>query len=59
MRMNSQPVDPAIHESARRIAYRFVYIIQAILRDEERIEAQREAYDVAVQELEAFKKAGA
>lgn len=53
--LQSRPsTDPRTHEAARRIAGRFVFIIQAILREEERADALREAYQVAVEELEAF-----
>ena len=51
---NAQPCDPAVHAAAVRMARRFVWIIQAVLREEERIDALREAYNVAREELEAF-----
>lgn len=54
MPVNSQSCDPAVHASAVKMARRFVWIIQAVLREEERIEALREAYKVAREELEAF-----
>ena len=54
MLQDHRGIDPVIHETARRIAGRFVYIIQAILRDEERGDALREAYRVAVEELQTF-----
>lgn len=43
--------DPVTHETAVRIAQRCVWIIQAVLREEERIEAAREFYVVAREEL--------
>jgi hypothetical protein len=55
MRWHNQAADPHIHECARKIAGRFVWIIQAILREEERGDALREAYTVAVEEIEAMK----
>jgi hypothetical protein len=55
MYVESQPADPQIHEAAIKMARRFVWIIQAILRDEERGDALREAYAIAREELEAFK----
>ncbi len=54
MPVSSQPCDPAVHAAAITIARHFVWIIQAVLREEERIEALREAYNVAREELEAF-----
>jgi hypothetical protein len=55
------PADPRIHETATRMARRFVWVIQAILREEERGDALREAYEIAREELEAYangKRAG-
>lgn len=54
MAVSSQPCDPAVHVAAVKMARRFVWMIQAILREEERIDALREAYIVAREELEAF-----
>jgi hypothetical protein len=51
----NQPADPAIHAAAVRMARRCVYIIQAVLREEEVIEATREFYGVLREELEAYK----
>ena len=52
---NSSPTDAKTHETAIAIARRCVWIIQAVLRDEERIEALREFYFVAREELEQSK----
>ena len=46
--------DTKTHETAVRIAQRCVSIIQAVLREEEQIEAVREFYAVAREELEAM-----
>jgi hypothetical protein len=54
MVVESQAADPQIHEAAMKMARRFVWIIQAILRDEERGDALREAYQVAREGLEAY-----
>jgi hypothetical protein len=51
MHQHNPSTDPQTHDTARR----FVWIIQAILRDEERGDALREAYTVAVEEIEAMK----
>jgi hypothetical protein len=48
----NQPADPKIHAKAVAIARRCVYVIQAILRDEERGDALREFYLIAREELE-------
>jgi hypothetical protein len=47
----NSPVDPAVHALAITCAKRCVWIIQACLREEERIEAVREFYGVLVEEL--------
>ena len=52
---NSSPADARTHETAISIARRCVWIIQAVLREEERIEALREFYLVAREELEQSK----
>lgn len=49
---NSFPTDAKTHETAIVIARRCVWIIQAVLREEERIEALREFYTVVREELE-------
>jgi hypothetical protein len=54
MLVGSQPCDPAVHAAAITIARSFVWIIQAILREEERNDALREAFNVAREELEVF-----
>jgi hypothetical protein len=48
----TRPADPDVHAMAIAIARRCVYIIQAVLREEERIEALREFYMIAREELE-------
>jgi hypothetical protein len=53
---NATPADPKTHEAARAIARRCVWIIQAILRDEEALEATREFYVIAREELEKLKE---
>lgn len=52
------PADPRIHEAATKMARRFVWVIQAILREEERGDALREAYQIAREELEAYQPGG-
>jgi hypothetical protein len=47
--------DSKTHETAVRIAQRCVSIIQAVLREEEQIEASREFYVVAREELEKLR----
>src|SRR4051812_18888121 len=58
MIQTNAPADPRIHEAATRMAKRFVWVIQAILRDEERGDALREAYQIAREELEAYRAGG-
>jgi hypothetical protein len=43
-----------VHAAEITIARRFVWIIQAILRKEDRTDALRGAYNVAREELEVF-----
>ena len=50
----SQPADPRIHEAAVRMARRCRYLIQACLREEEWLDADREFYLVLREELERF-----
>lgn len=50
----AQAADPAIHEASIRIARRCRHIVQACLREEEWIEADREFYRIARIELETF-----
>ena len=52
MFIHSQPADPKVHEQARCIASECVWIIQAVLREEERLDAMREFYSVARRILE-------
>ena len=52
MLIESQSADPAVHALAVRIAQRCVWIIQAVLREEERGEAAREFYRVCREELD-------
>jgi hypothetical protein len=47
-----RPTSPKIHETAIRIARRCRHIVQSCLREEEWIEADREFYRVAREELE-------
>jgi hypothetical protein len=54
MLTNFGPCDPAVHAAAVRMARRYVCILEAVLNDEQRIEALRQAYIVAREELEAF-----
>jgi hypothetical protein len=53
---DSTPTDAKTHEAAIAIARRCCWIIQAVLREEERIDAVREFYAVAREELERFKQ---
>jgi hypothetical protein len=59
MFVENSPAGPREHDAALRIAKRFVWVIQAILREEERGDALREAYMISRQELEALKAGGA
>lgn len=52
MFIENQSADPAVHRLCVTIAKRCVWIIQAILREEERIEAAREFYRVCREEIE-------
>lgn len=47
-----QAADPAVHALSIRIAQRCLYVIQAVLREEERGDALREFYAVAREEIE-------
>ena len=53
--INSLPTDQATHESAIAIARRCTWVIQAVLREEERIDAVREFYMIAREELEKLR----
>ncbi len=50
------PCDPVIHDAAIRIARRCRHIVQACLREEEWLEADREFYAIARHELEALQQ---
>lgn len=52
MLIESQAADPAVHALAATIARRCVWIIQGVLREEERGDAQTEFYRVVREELE-------
>lgn len=52
MFIESQAADPAVHRLCALISRRCVFIIQAVLREEERIEAMREFYRVCREELD-------
>ncbi len=54
MLITSQPADPRIHEAAVRMARRCRYLVQACLREEEWMDADREFYLVVREELERF-----
>ncbi len=56
MFIENQPTDALTHETAIRIARRCRHIIQAVLREEEWADADREFYRVAREELEAMAK---
>jgi hypothetical protein len=56
--IENQPTDALTHETAIRIARRCRYIIQAVLREEEWSDADREFYRVAREELETMSKKG-
>jgi hypothetical protein len=58
MLQSHQSTDPAVHDLCIRIARKCVWVIQAVLREEERIEAVREFYRVAREELERRPVAG-
>jgi hypothetical protein len=53
---HSQPTDEHKHETAANIARRCVWILRAILRDEETIEATKQFYIVAREEIEKSKE---
>ena len=52
MYLENQSADPAVHRLAITIAKRCVYIIQAVLRDDERALAANEFYRVVREEIE-------
>ena len=53
-----RPADPAVHALAIRLARQCRHIIQAVLREEERGDADREFYLVIRQGLEEFQAGG-
>lgn len=55
MFIENQPTDARTHETAIRIARRCRHIIQAVLREEEWADADREFYRIAREELEAYR----
>jgi hypothetical protein len=55
MYIENQPTDAHTHEAAIRIARRCRSIIQAVLREEEWADADREFYRIAREELEAHR----
>jgi hypothetical protein len=52
MFVESQAADPAVHALCVTIAKRCVWVIQAVLRDEERHLAAQEFYRVCREEIE-------
>jgi hypothetical protein len=52
MIIESQAADPAVHRLCITIAKRCVWVIQAVLRDEERHLAAQEFYRVCHEEIE-------
>ncbi len=55
MFVESQAAEPEIHQQEMKMARAFVWIIQAVLRDEERGLALQEAYRVAREGLEEYR----
>lgn len=58
MFIESQAADPAVHQLCIRIARRCVFVIQALLREEERGDAMREFYRVCREEIDKPAPAG-
>jgi hypothetical protein len=54
--IENQPTDALTHETAVRIARRCRFIIQAVLREEEWTDADREFYRIAREELETMSR---
>jgi hypothetical protein len=52
---NSFPTDAKTHEAAIAIARRCTWVIQAVLREEERVDSVREFYMIAREELEKLR----
>jgi hypothetical protein len=55
MLIESQATDPAVHEAAMKMARQSAWFIQAILREEERQDALREADRGAREGLEGYR----
>jgi hypothetical protein len=58
MFIENGPADPRTHEAAIRIARRCRRVIQAVLREEEWMDADFEFYRIAREELESFRVKG-
>ena len=58
MFIESQPTDARTHEAAIRIARRCRHVIQAVLREEEWTDADREFYRITRDELESYRARG-
>ena len=56
--LNSQPTDAATHEAAVRLAVACRRVVQACLREEEWIEADRQFYLVIREGLEHYRAGG-
>jgi hypothetical protein len=56
--LDSQKTDDRTHETAVRLAVQCRRIVQAVLREEEWIEADREFYTVIREGLEHFRAGG-
>jgi hypothetical protein len=50
--VNHRPADPAIHAEAVKAARECVWVIQAVLREEEVIEATRQFYGIIRERME-------
>ena len=57
--IESQPTDAKTHETAIQIARRCRHVVQAVLREHERADVDREFYRIAREELEAIRDPGA
>jgi hypothetical protein len=55
MFIENGPADPRTHEAAIRIARRCRHVIQAVLREEEWMDADFEFYRIAREELESLR----
>lgn len=53
---DSQPADPIVHEAASRMARQIVAVFQGILMEHEKQAALTEAYKVAREGLEQFRR---